>query len=69
MEEAVKLEMMTKQEVLVRISRDELIMLNNALNEVTHGLDSEEFQTRMGFARGETKDLLQQLSSVIESMK
>ncbi len=65
----MKLEMITGQEVLLRIKRDELLILNNALNEVCNGLDQEEFVTRMGATRREVEELLLQLASAMESMQ
>jgi len=32
----------------IALSRQDLEIINNALNEVCHGLDLEEFVTRMG---------------------
>jgi hypothetical protein len=35
----------------LRLSLEELVAINNALNEVTNALDIEEFETRMGVSR------------------
>lgn len=47
----------------VRLTNDELHMLNNALNEICHGvhIDDWEFQTRLGFGRSELKALLSEI--------
>jgi hypothetical protein len=51
----------------VRLSNDELIMLNNALNEVCNGVHiaDTEFQTRLGSDRGALRALLAQISEMI----
>ena len=36
---------------LVRLTSEELIILNNSLNEVVNALDLSEFSTRMGVLR------------------
>ncbi len=51
-----------------RFSLEELVALNNALNEVSNGLDIEEFETRMGVSREFALDLLDQIHSAIESL-
>lgn len=51
----------------VRLSADELVMLNNALNEVCNGVDDlandGEFQTRLGFERDEVRRLLEEINA------
>jgi len=42
----------------VAMSYDEIVILNNALNEVCSGLDLPEFSTRMGCSREEAQSLL-----------
>ncbi|MGB9754059.1 MAG: hypothetical protein C0183_02665 [Roseiflexus castenholzii] len=49
----------------VRLSLDELIAINNALNEVTNALDIEEFETRMGVSHEFALDLLRQIHAAI----
>ncbi len=52
----------------VEMTRNELIALNNALNEVCHGPDSIEeweFHTRMGVERQEAKTLLAEWSQLL----
>jgi hypothetical protein len=47
----------------LHLSRDEMILLNNALNEVLNGLhiDAWEFQTRLGANQDEARTLLAEL--------
>jgi hypothetical protein len=45
----------------LRLSRDDLLIVNNALNEVLHGpdaIDEAEFQIRIGQERVKALDLL-----------
>jgi hypothetical protein len=48
----------TQDVVTVRLSVRELLLLNNALNEVCNGLDLREFETRMGASPDEVQTLL-----------
>ena len=52
----------------VELSRDELEILNNALNEVCHGLDIEEFSIRMGAGKPEVLKLLHRIASTLERL-
>ncbi len=49
----------------VRLSLEELVAINNALNEVTNALDIEEFETRMGVSHAFALELLQQIHTAI----
>ena len=55
--------------VTVQLSRDELVMVNNALNEVCNGvnIDDVEFVTRLAFDRATVRALLSQFSMVFET--
>ena len=44
---------------------DEMRMLNNALNEVCHGIDLEEFQTRLGYSRKKVEEVLEQINRLV----
>jgi hypothetical protein len=55
---------------LVELTRDELLMINNALNEVCNGIHLEgEFDTRMGCSVEEARHLLVQVNQTASSMK
>ena len=54
--------------VLVHLNRDELALLNNALNEVCHGVKIPAFSTRLGSTREEAKNLLQQIGVLIDKL-
>jgi hypothetical protein len=51
--------------VVVALSKEELLILNNALNEVCNALDIREFQTRMGANREEVLALLRQVNRLL----
>jgi hypothetical protein len=60
------------QEVTLRLQRDELVAVNNALNEVLNGPDSIEdweFHTRMGVEPDEARALLAAVSTAFERLK
>lgn len=48
-------------------THDELVVINNALNEVCHGLafDDDEFQTRIGFSRAMAQNLLKKIAQAL----
>jgi hypothetical protein len=55
----------------VAFTADELVMINNALNEVCHGVDfdDDEFMTRLGYRREEVSKLLAKVSQLIKKRK
>jgi hypothetical protein len=48
-------------------THDELVILNNALNEVCNGLsiDDDEFQTRIGYSRAQAQTLLKKIARAL----
>lgn len=58
---------MDDEGVNLRVTRDELYMINNALNELCNGVHIHEdaFQTRLGFERSELCALLAQISELL----
>ena len=48
-------------------THDELVVINNALNEVCNGLsfDDDEFQTRIGHPRAMAQNLLKKIAKAI----
>lgn len=54
---------------LIRLSTDELLILNNALNEVCNALDIPEFSTRMGAELEEVKSLLRQIGEMLDTQE
>ena len=51
----------------IQFSRDDLVLLNNALNEVCNGVHIEEpeFHTRLGATKEEARELLSRINSVL----
>ena len=60
---------MEEDQVTLQLSINELSMLNNALNEVCHGIDIPEFSTRMGATMNEAKMLLTEINDIIKNLK
>lgn len=60
----------TPQSVTILLTEDELALLNNALNELCHGIriDDDEFRIRTGFSRDEARALLDRLHLVLSDM-
>jgi hypothetical protein len=50
-------------------TRDELVVINNALNEVCNGLayGEDEFQTRIGYPRAKARDVLKKIAKALET--
>ncbi|HTK76240.1 MAG TPA: hypothetical protein VL371_13335 [Gemmataceae bacterium] len=48
-------------------THEELVILNNALNEVCHGVSfgDDEFQTRIGYPRDKAQHLLKKIARVL----
>ena len=57
-----------KPPATVSFTADELLMINNALNEVCNGVDfaDDEFRTRLGFPREQVRQLLARVSELME---
>ena len=49
-------------------SREELVIINNALNEICNGnaLHDDEFQTRVGYTREKARQLLAKVGKALE---
>ncbi|AYD67038.1 MULTISPECIES: hypothetical protein [unclassified Achromobacter] len=52
----------------VGLSRDEIVVLHAALNEICNGIDVFEFDTRIGVNLEFATNLLQALGSVLDGM-
>ncbi len=51
----------------ITLSRDELLIVNAALNEICHGIDVFEFETRIGANRERVHELLKQVASLVDA--
>ncbi len=65
----MKIQQVLKDGIVIQFAEDELLILNNALNEVCNGLDLWEFATRMGASREKVLALLQQISQSLASVE
>ena len=54
--------------VILEISKDELGVLSNALNEVCNGIEVWEFDTRMGVRLENAKIILESLTSIYKKV-
>lgn len=54
--------------VTISLSTDELLILNNALNEVCNAIDVSEFATRMGADLDEARGLLSEIGQTLDRM-
>jgi len=52
----------------VELTREDLLALSNALNEVCNALDLWDFETRMGCSRESVQELLKEVSSAYEQV-
>lgn len=52
----------------IELSRDELTLLANAINESLEIIDDREYSTRTGYDKNTAKQLHRKLSSVLENM-
>ena len=61
----MRLEKTIQEEVIVALSFHELMVINNALNEICHGIEVPEFETRIGESPVEVQKLLAQIGVLI----
>ena len=55
--------------VLVQLSEDDLLLINNALNEVCHALDIREFTTRMDADHAAAERLLTAVGALVDQVE
>lgn len=65
----MKVNQTSKGSASVSFTEAELVLLNNALNEVLHGIGTSEFDTRLGASRPDADELLHQIGSLLDKMK
>lgn len=56
-----------QEKFTITFTKDEMLMLNNALNETANGIWISEFQTRTGFEREEFNTLLEEIGVVLDA--
>lgn len=61
------MELKTKKDTYfeIGVTEDELLIINSALNEICHGIDVYEFETRIGASREEVEKLFKEIHSLI----
>ncbi len=57
----------SKEKITLSLSRDELLILHQALNEVLNGLEVPELSTRMGGEQADIAALMRHLKSAVEA--
>jgi hypothetical protein len=58
-----------KDKADIQLSIDDLLILNNALNEVCNGIKLSEFNTRMGASPEEVKIILKSINKLIHALR
>lgn len=53
-----------KDKIILELSKDELGVLSNALNEVCNGIEVWEFGTRMGITIENARTILESMTSI-----
>jgi hypothetical protein len=56
-------------EAHVRVALQELLLINNALNEVCNGIDVPEFETRMGVTLEQAESLLSSVRLMLNELE
>lgn len=64
----MKVRQSDERHVVLDLTHNELILMNNALNEVCNGLEFSDFSTRLGAERGELEALRCQVESSLDRM-
>jgi hypothetical protein len=62
------LESVTKKSAEINITKEELLILNAALNEVCNDIDIAEFETRIGAEKNQVAALLGKIGSILDKM-
>ena len=65
----MQIQQVEKETATIHVSKEELVILNNVLNEVCNGLYLNEFSMRVGTPRENVKDLLAQIGKIIDAME
>jgi hypothetical protein len=55
--------------VVIELSDRELILINNALNEVCNGIDVPEFETRLGGTTEEASQLHREIGKELKKLE
>ena len=57
-----------REKIVLEVSRADLTLINNALNEVSNGLhmNEDEFHTRLGRTVADARSLLQRINALLD---
>ncbi|MBU9808853.1 hypothetical protein J1785_03680 [Rahnella sp. SL6] len=55
-----------RQQADLRLTEDELLILNSALNEICNGISVSEFDTRIGATRDDVTLLLEKIGQTLD---
>jgi hypothetical protein len=64
----MQVEQVKDDKFTISLTKDEMLILNNALNETANGIWISEFQTRTGYEREEFQKLLDQIGAVLDAV-
>lgn len=56
-------------EVEIDLDREDLLVINAALNEVCNGIDLFEFETRIGTTREKVEELMGEIQMILDQME
>ncbi len=59
----------TKNQVTLELSSDELLVLSNSLNEICNGIEVNEFETRIETTEDQARILLKAMSFTFRKMQ
>ncbi|WP_027582065.1 hypothetical protein [Bradyrhizobium sp. Ai1a-2] len=59
----------SQQQAVVRVSIEELLIVNAVLNETCNGIEIFEFETRVGASRQRVVSLLREVQALLKSME
>lgn len=59
----------TPERSQIDLGKEELLILNAALNEITNGIDLFEFETRIGADRERVGLLLREMGALLDKMQ
>lgn len=62
----MKTKILSVTQIILTVSKEELLLINNALNEVCNGLDIPEFTARLGAEREEVLVILRQIQEILD---
>jgi len=57
-----------RQQADLRLTEDELLILNSALNEICNGISVSEFETRIGATRDDATLLLEKIGQTLDAI-